>query len=174
MLFLHGAGERGDKLEAVKAHGPPKIVESKPDFPFILVSPQCPTNQRWQPEQLIQLLDHIQKTQPVDEKRVYVTGLSMGGAGTWSLAAAHPDRFAAAIPICGRGDPATAEKLKGLPIWAFHGEKDRPENSQVIVDAITKAGGKPKITIYPNAGHDVWTVTYNNPEVYTWLLEQKR
>jgi predicted peptidase len=98
----------------------------------------------------------------------------MGGAGTWSLAAAHPDRFAAAIPICGRGDPATAEKLKGLPIWAFHGEKDRPENSQVIVDAITKAGGKPKITIYPNAGHDVWTVTYNNPEVYTWLLEQKR
>lgn len=177
LLFLHGAGERGDNLEAVKKHGPPKLVEAQPDFPFILVSPQCPRNERWQPAQLLQLVEHVAKTHGADENRLYVTGLSMGGYGTWALAAAYPDKFAAAAPICGGGDTATAEKLKDLPLWVFHGEKDTAvpvQRSKDMVAAIEKAGGKPKLTLYPEAAHDSWTETYSNPDFYTWLLSQRR
>lgn len=177
MLFLHGAGERGDDLEAVKKHGPPKLVEGQPDFPFILISPQCPRGERWQPAQLVQLVDHVVKTQHADPNRLYVTGLSMGGYGTWSLVAAYPDKFAAAAPICGGGNPETAERLKDLPLWVFHGEKDSvvpAQRSKEMVAAIEKAGGKPKLTLYPEANHDSWTTTYNNPEFYTWLLSHQR
>jgi predicted peptidase len=177
MLFLHGAGERGDNLEVVKKHGPPKLVAAKPDFPFILISPQCPRNERWQPAQLAQLVDHVAKIQNADTNRLYVTGLSMGGYGTWALAAAYPDKFAAAAPICGGGDTASAEKLKDLPLWVFHGEKDSvvpAQRSKDMVAAIEKAGGKPKLTLYPEAAHDSWTETYNNPDFYTWLLSQRR
>lgn len=177
MLFLHGAGERGDNLDKVKVHGPPKIVEGKPDFPFVVISPQCPSDQRWNPGELIQLLDHAQKTLNIDDARVYCTGLSMGGFGTWALTAAQPNRFAAAVPICGGGKPADAEKLKSLPIWVFHGAKDpavKLEKSQEMVDALKKAGSEPKFTIYPELEHDSWTVTYDNPELYKWLLEQQR
>src|SRR5262245_28895211 len=124
ILFLHGRGECGDNLALVKKHGPPKIVESKKDFGFIVVSPQCPTP-GWQTDALLPVLDEIEANYKVDKERVYLTGLSMGGAGTWALAAAAPKRFAAAAPICGFGDPKGAEKLKGLPIWVFHGAKDR-------------------------------------------------
>lgn len=177
MLFLHGAGERGDHLELVKKHGPPKLVDSQPEFPFILVSPQCPTGQRWDAEVLLALLDHVQKTQPVDPRRVVVTGLSMGGYGTWALLAAAPQRFAAAVPICGGGDPATAEKFKNVPIWVFHGEKDQAvpiERSEAMVKALEAIGGNVKFTRYPEAGHDSWTETYANPKLYQWLLSQVR
>jgi predicted peptidase len=176
MLFLHGSGESGSDVSKVKVHGPPKIVESKPDFPFILVSPQSP-GRGWNPDTLSALLDEIQAKYRVDKDRVYLTGLSMGGYGSWALAAAHPERFAAVVPICGGGNTSDAAKLAKLPIWVFHGEKDNTvpiERSREMVNAIKAAGGNVKFTTYPEAGHDCWTETYNNPELYKWLLDQKR
>ncbi len=176
VLFLHGRGESGDDLSKVKAHGPPKIVETKKDFPFIVVSPQS-RRFGWNPDALAGLLDHVASQYRVDRRRIYLTGLSMGGYGTWSLAAEHPDRFAAIVPICGGGNPDHAGRLKNLPIWVFHGAKDRTvpiSRSQQMVDAIKAAGGNVKFTVYPDAGHDSWTETYDNPQLYEWLLEQKR
>jgi predicted peptidase len=176
MLFLHGSGESGTNLAKVKTHGPPKIVESKPDFPFILVSPQS-AGRGWNDDTLNALLDRVIRKYRVDKHRVYLTGLSMGGYGTWSLAAAHPEKFAAIVPICGGGNPADAKQLAALPIWVFHGAKDRTvpvQRSQEMVEAIRAAGGNVKFTEYPEAGHDCWTETYDNPELYNWLLAQKR
>lgn len=176
VLFLHGSGESGTDLEKVKIHGPPKIVEAKGPFPFILVSPQS-AGRGWNPDVLNGLLDSVMKQYRVDKDRVYVTGLSMGGFGTWTLAAAHPERFAAIAPICGGGNPEDAPKLAKLPIWVFHGGKDPTvpvRRSEEMVSALKAAGGNPKFTVYPEAGHDSWTVTYDNPEFYKWLLEQKR
>ncbi len=176
VLFLHGAGESGNDLAKVKIHGPPKIAETNGPFPFILVSPQCP-GRGWNPDVLNALLDSILAQYRVDKDRVYLTGLSMGGYGTWLLAAAHPDKFAAIAPICGGGNAADAKKLARLPIWVFHGAKDPTvplQRSQEMVDALKAAGGHPKFTVYPDAGHDSWTATYENPEFYKWLLEQKR
>jgi len=176
MLFLHGAGESGTNLVKVKTHGPPKIVDSKPDFPFILVSPQSP-GRGWNPDSLNALLDRIIRKYRVDKDRVYLTGLSMGGYGTWALAAAHPEKFAAIVPICGGGNPVDAKKLARVPIWVFHGAKDPTvpvDRSKEMVEAIRNAGGDVKFTIYPEAGHDSWTETYDNPQLYKWLLEHKR
>jgi predicted peptidase len=177
ILFLHGAGESGDKLEKVKVHGPPKIVEKKKDFPFIVVSPQSPKF-GWDIEALNALLDDVLAKYRVDSDRVYLTGLSMGGYGSWALAAAHPERFAAVVPICGGGSPVfMGRRLKDMPVWAFHGAKDNVvplKESEQMVNAIKKAGGNAKLTVYPDAGHDSWTATYNNPELYRWLLEQRR
>ncbi len=176
VLFLHGAGESGSDLEKVKVHGPPKLVETKGPFPFILVSPQSP-GRGWNPDVLNALLDTLLKQYRADKDRVYLTGLSMGGYGTWALAAAHPERFAAIAPICGGGNPADAKKLAQLPTWVFHGAKDPTvplKRSEEMVEALKAAGGNPKFTVYPDAGHDSWTATYENPEFYTWLLAQKR
>lgn len=177
VLFLHGSGERGDDLEMVKKHGPPKLVTEGKEFPFILISPQCPMGKSWEPYELNILLDDLIQKYKVDEDRICVTGLSMGGFGTWKLAAYMPRRFAAIAPICGGGDVNSARRLTKLPIWAFHGAKDKGvpvELTQEMIDAVTKNGGTPKLTIYPDAEHDSWTETYNNPEFYEWLLEQKR
>ena len=177
MLFLHGAGERGDDLELVKVHGPPKAVAGGKAFPFILVSPQCEPKRWWQPIELTALLDEIVANHKVDEDRIYVTGLSMGGFGTWALAAYTPNRFAAIAPICGGGEPYRAKLYPHLPVWAFHGDKDSvipAQRSRDMVDALKKHGGNAKLTTYPEADHDSWTETYNNPELYKWLLEQKR
>jgi len=177
LLFLHGSGERGNDLERVKRHGPPKLIAAGKHFPFIVVSPQCPKGQWWQPVELIALLDYLVKNYKIDEDRIYVTGLSMGGFGTWALAAYRPHRFAALAPICGGGEVYWAEDLAHLPIWAFHGAKDRGvplRRSQEMVEAINKKGGHAKLTVYPEAGHDAWTETYNNPQLYKWLLQQRR
>jgi poly(3-hydroxybutyrate) depolymerase len=181
MLFLHGSGERGDDLKLVKVHGPPKLVEAQPDFPFIVVSPQCP-KELWWPGDLAQrwldeLLDHVLTRFAADPQRVVVTGLSMGGFGSWTLTARHPGRFAAAVPICGGGDPDDAPQLKSVPFWIFHGAKDAGvplKLSEEMLLAVTRAGGQAKLTVYPEAGHDSWTETYNNPAVYEWLLAQRR
>ena len=179
ILFLHGAGERGDDLDLVKVHGPPKLVEDDPDFPFIVISPQCPADAWWTEhlDDLDALLDEVIGAHDVNTNRIYLTGLSMGGYGTWSLALAHPERFAAIVPICGGGRPYLALRLKDLPVWAFHGAKDSVvpvEETEQMVAAIRQAGGDPRLTIYPDAGHDSWTETYDNPELYTWLLEQEK
>jgi predicted peptidase len=178
LLFLHGAGERGEDLNKVKFHGPPKLIAAGKEFPFIVVSPQCPTRSRgWQPFELSALLDDLTQKYKVDKDRLYVTGLSMGGFGTWALAAYSPDRFAALVPICGGGDPNTARRFAHVPIWVFHGAKDPTvplSASERMVEALKKAGVTPKFTVYPDAGHDSWTEAYNNPELYEWLLQQKR
>lgn len=177
LLFLHGAGERGDNLELVKKHGPPKLIDGGKDYPCIVVSPQCVKDRWWEPIELTALLDQIIKTYKVDEDRIYVTGLSMGGFGTWRMAAVTPHRFAAIAPICGGGEIYWTKEFSHLPTWVFHGAKDTavpPERSQEMVDALRKAGGQPKLTIYPEAGHDSWTETYDNPQFDAWLLEQKR
>lgn len=186
MLFLHGAGERGDNLALVAVHGPPKLVASQPDFPFILVSPQCPAGQTWDNETLLALLDEVMADYAVDPTRVYLTGLSMGGFGTWSLGVSHPEKFAAIAPICGGGevikvllaDPAKAPALRSLPVWAFHGAKDpvvNVEESQRMVNALKRAGCQDvRLTVYPEAQHDSWTETYNNPELFRWFLSHRR
>jgi len=175
VLFLHG---KGDKLTRMERGGLPKQVERKKDHPFILVAPECPGGRGWAPRDLAPLLDDVSGTYRVDKDRVYVTGLSMGGFGTWSLAAAYPDRFAAIIPICGGGNPASARKIKDLPIWVFHGVKDDVvpiTRSEAMVNALEKAGAKGvKFTKYPDAKHDSWSETYRNPKVWEWLLSQKR
>jgi len=178
LLFLHGAGERGEDLNLLKRHGPPKIVEKDPHFPFIVVAPQCPANRfGLANDVLIALLDDIIARYAVDPDRVYVTGLSMGGYGTWSLACAYPERFAAIVPICGKGETWQAGSLRHVPVWAFHGAKDTvvpPEGSEKMVEAVRRNGGEAKLTIYPEAGHDSWTATYDNPELYQWLLNHRR
>jgi predicted peptidase len=178
IMFLHGAGERGSNIKLVAKHGPPKMIAQGKEFDFIIVSPQCP-NDLWWPEQtdlLINLLDEIEKKYRVDTDRVYLTGLSMGGFGTWSLAARFPQRFAAIAPICGGGERYAGYRLKDVPVWAFHGAKDSVvpvEESKKMVEAVKKAGGEAKLTIYPDAEHDSWTQTYNNPELYEWFLEHR-
>jgi predicted peptidase len=177
LLFLHGAGERGDNLELVKKHGPPKLIASGKQFPFLVVSPQCPERRWWEPMELAALLDEIVEKYKVDKDRIYVTGLSMGGFGTWSLAAYQPRRFAAIAPICGGGEPLVTMLLPHVPAWVFHGAKDPVvplARSEKMVDALKKVGGEVKFTVYPEAGHDAWTETYANPELYDWLLKHKR
>ncbi len=177
MLFLHGAGERGDDLDRVTFHGPPKIVKTKTDFPFVVVSPQCPKGTWWKTDRLVPLLDHVIDKYKVDADRVVVTGLSMGGFGSWGLAGKCPERWAAVVPICGGGDPEQAEKMKDLAIWNFHGAKDRVVpigRSEAMVNAVRDAGGQVKFTVYPEAGHNSWTQAYSTPELYEWMLEQRR
>lgn len=177
MLFLHGAGERGENIEAVKTHGPPKIVQTKKDFPFIVISPQCRLNEWWMPYEVMMLVDEVSAKYRVDSDRVYLTGLSMGGFGTWATAMTYPDRFAAIVPICGGGEPAEVGRIKHIPTWVFHGAKDTVvplARSEEMVEAMKKAGAQPKFTVYAEAQHDSWTETYNNPELYDWMLKQKR
>jgi predicted peptidase len=186
LLFLHGAGERGTNLALVATHGPPKLVKNRSDFPFIVVSPQCSAGQTWDNDELLALLTEVIATHRVDPSRVYLTGLSMGGYGTWSLGLSHPEQFAAIAPICGGGDilkvllpdPARAAALKSLPVWAFHGAKDPVvplSESERMVNALRRAGAtNVQLTVYPEAQHDSWTETYDNPKFYEWLLAQQR
>jgi len=182
ILFLHGAGERGDQLKKVEWLGPPMLIAKKgKHFPFVIVSPQCPENDWWSSESQINvlnvLLDDIVSQYRIDKDRIYVTGLSMGGYGTWKLALDYPNRFAAIAPICGQGSPEDAGKIKHLPVWVFHGAKDEVvplKHSEEMVDALKKIGGNVKFTVYPDAGHDSWTDTYNNSELFDWFLKHRR
>ncbi len=186
ILFLHGAGERGTDIWKVAVHGPPKNVATHPDFPFIVVSPQCPDGQIWSKETLLALLDEVIEKYAVDKQRVYLTGLSMGGYGTWDLGLSGPERFAAMAPICGGGELITlllssgqkSTALKSLGIWAFHGAKDPVvplHESERMIDFVKKAGAsEARLTVYPEATHDAWTETYNNPELYEWFLKHRR
>lgn len=179
IMFLHGVGERGSDPNKLKVTGPPMMIAQGKKFPFIMVSPQCPDDSWWDKETdaLTALLDEIESKYKVDKNRVYLTGLSMGGFGTWSLAIAQPKRFAAIAPICGGGETRRAPLLKDVPIWAFHGDKDSvvPVSRTIeMIDAIKAAGGSPKVTIYPGVNHDSWTQTYNNDDFWKWLLDQHK
>ncbi|MGE0378441.1 MAG: prolyl oligopeptidase family serine peptidase [Planctomycetaceae bacterium] len=177
LLFLHGAGERGSDLELVKTHGPPKMIAQGQPFPFVVVSPQCPQDRWWEPLELTALLDDVERRYKIDPDRICVTGLSMGGFGAWELAAYSPGRFAAIVPICGGGEAFWTKRMTGVPAWVFHGAEDSGvplRRSEEMVDALRKNAGDVRFTVYPHTGHLSWTATYNNPELYGWMLRQKR
>ena len=182
MVFLHGRGESNGPLSIVKVWGPPRMPARGDDLKYIVVSPQCPSASFWTaPEQqagVLELLDHVTKSYAADEDRVYLTGLSMGGFGSWRLAADHPNRFAAVAPICGKGNPADAAKLKDVPIWAFHGTEDRAvplSGSVEMVEAIKKAGGtKIRFTSLEEVAHNSWSAAYATPELYSWFNQFTR
>lgn len=177
IVFLHGSGERGDDIAKVKVHGIPKIVERPGEHPFIAISPLLPADQDWNFAKLDAILDRVMARFRTDANRVYVTGLSRGGRGTWRWAAANPTRFAAIAPVSGGADTSQACFLRNMPIWAFHGDRDDVvpvRETFESVAAIRACGGKPRLTIYPDTGHDAWTPTYDNPAFYTWLLAQVR
>jgi predicted peptidase len=184
MLFLHGRGERGADLQMLKRHGIPRLIDEADDFPFITISPQCPLDTDWTPhlETLIALTDHIEQSYRVDPARVYLTGLSMGGRGSWQLGSMYPDRFAAVVPICGVMPHVpnfleTVTALKDTPVWAFHGDADDIvpiEHSDLIVGALRAVGGNVRYTVYPGVRHNSWRQTYDNPAVYEWMLQHTR
>lgn len=179
ILFLHGAGERGDNLELVKRWGPPHFVEEQPDFPFIVASPQCPEGHVWDADLPLAILDEVLAKYRVDRDRVYLTGLSMGGFATFAaLAVDETDRFAAFAPICGGGEASWVKsKHAKTAWWIFHGAKDQRVpvlESEKMAEALRDAGAEVHLTIYPEADHNSWTVTYANPELYAWFLQHKR
>ena len=182
ILFLHGAGEtKGGTKQPVEVGIGPAIKKREKTFPFLVVIPQS-EKRTWQAtsddgKRALAILDTVTKEFKTDPKQTYLSGLSMGGFGTWSIAAAYPDRWAAIAPVCGGGNPATAEKIKDIPCWNFHGDKDtavKVDLSRAMIDALKKAGGKPKYTEYPGVGHNSWDAAYGTDELYTWLLEQKK
>ena len=177
ILFLHGAGERGDDLEVVKKHGPPKEIENGRKIDAVVIAPQCPANDYWHATELHALVDHLIDRYRIDEKRLYLTGLSMGGYGTWDLAVRLGDRVAAAVPICGGGKSFLARELAGTPLWVFHGEKDPVvplRESLEMVQAVRRRGGDAKLTVYPDVGHESWTPAYADDSLYEWLFRQSR
>lgn len=198
VLFLHGAGERGSDNEKQLKYLPTWLAEPelRRKYPCFVVAPQCREGSRWadfdwsdkkstpqKPEPTTDLaaavaaLDAVIKTEPVDPDRIYLTGLSMGGYGSWDLAARMPARFAALIPICGGGDETTGPKLAKLPIWCFHGAADEVVpvvRSRSMVDAVKAAGGDVKYTEFETVRHNSWTPAYRDPATLDWLFRQKR
>jgi predicted peptidase len=197
VIFFHGAGERGDDNTKQLVHGMNNFAsdETREKYPAFVVAPQCPNDQKWadvdwgadkhtmtkEPSKSmklsLELLEALQKEFSIDKDRLYVTGLSMGGYGTWDVIQRHPDMFAAAAPICGGGDTAGAKAMAKIPIWVFHGDKDtavKVQRSRDMVAALKAAGSDVKYTEYPNVGHDSWTATYKDPQFYEWLFAQKK
>ncbi len=175
LIFLHGAGERGTDLEKIAVHGPPNLQREGQDFPCIIVSPLCPAEVYWDVELLELLLKEIKQTHRIDTSRIYLTGLSMGGYGTWSWGIEHPEHFAALVPICGGGNPEKVAPIKDIPTWAFHGEKDNVvpiSQSEEMVTALKAIGAEPKFTVYPEAGHDSWTEAYDTAELWEWMFQK--
>jgi predicted peptidase len=197
ILFLHGAGERGSDNNQQLKHGVMPILENarKLDEPLYLIAPQCPKEEWWSPlaadrlrladaggknelmEAVLALVERTAEKHPIDRSRIYITGISMGGFGTWDMLTRAPDTFAAAIPICGGGDPEKAEKFKDVPIRIYHGADDQtilPEAGRMMAEALEKAGGKPEFIVLPGVAHDSWTRTYKDVEVIGWLLSKRR
>ncbi len=177
ILFLHGGGERGQDIEKVKVHGPLKVAAQRSDFPFIVVAPQADSNMIWSTARLDAVLDDVQERYRVDPDRIYLTGLSMGGYGAWHLAMEFPRRFAALAPISGGATPSGMCALRDLPIWVFHGAKDdviTPDRSEELDERLKRCNANVRFTLYPDAGHDAWTRTYETPELYDWFLQHRR
>jgi predicted peptidase len=193
VLWLHGGAGRGnDNLKQISGGNTIgshvwTLPENQSKHPCFVVAPQCPDDELWatietakptgQMRLVIELLQNLEKTFTLDAQRFYVTGQSMGGFGAWSVITEHPDMFAAAVPICGGGDESAAQKLTGMPIWAFHGEKDEAvsvERSRKMIAAIRQAGGTPKYTEYKGADHVIWDRVFNEPELLSWVFAQNR
>ncbi len=179
IIFLHGAGERGNDVEKVKVHGPLKYIQNNVLDAFIL-APQCPENEMWESESLYQLIMKTVKENAIDPNRIYLTGLSMGGWGTWNLAYAHPETFAAVVPICGFADRVPMLdpcKLQNVPIRIFHGLIDdvvSVDESIVMYKKLKNCNQNVKLTIFDDANHDSWTRVYDSPDIYNWMLSQSK
>jgi dienelactone hydrolase len=177
LIFLHGSSESGIDIDNVKKHGPPQFLDDRPDFPFIVASPQAPYPPRgFDLEELTVLLSQLLERLPIDEDRVYLTGFSMGGFGTYLWASVHPETFAAIAPVSGAARPEVACNLRSVPIWAFHGAKDetvKVENDEAGVNAIKACGGDIKFTVYPDVGHSSDSA-YADPQLYQWFLGHRR
>jgi predicted esterase len=174
MIMLHGSGAVGQPMGVMSLAGPGPRIEQGRDFPAVVVSPQC-NIYNWDPVALGAFIDDVAALYRIDRDRIYVTGMSMGGYGTWNLATTFPERYAAIAPVCGGGNPGLASRLRDVPVWAFHGALDTTVplvRSQEMIDGIRNAGGEPRLTVYPNAGHDAWTPAYNDEELYTWMFAQ--
>lgn len=180
VLFLHGAGERGTNLDSVANHGFLQYVrEEDRQYPFICIAPQCPNGKYWgcYTESIIAFLDYICAKMPVDNERIYLTGLSMGGTGTWMLAMADPERFAAIAPVCGSGICWYGEVLKNTPIYMVHGDCDNtvPIGESInMLNSVNRNGGNARLKICYGLGHNAWDVAYNGDELVNWLLSHKK
>lgn len=174
IIFLHGAGSRGNDINALVNNAYFDIIDKHKDFPFVTVAPQCCQNTWFDMfEQLKKFACKISGEKFTDKNRIYLMGASMGGYGTWQLAMSLPELFAAIVPICGGGMYWNAGRLVNVPVWAFHGAKDTvvyKEESINMIDAVNACGGNAKLTIYPENGHDAWSDTYSNRKVFDWLL----
>ncbi|MBX9622227.1 MAG: prolyl oligopeptidase family serine peptidase [Gemmataceae bacterium] len=190
VLFLHGSGEtKGDKSGKMPAEVGigPAVKKREKTFPAIVVIPQS-EKRTWQADRddgkrALAILDEVARAYKTDPKRVYLTGLSMGGFGTWSIAAAHPDKWAAIVPVCGgvsggpKAYPEVAGKIKDIPTWVFHGDQDSAvpvKFSRDLVAALRESGGKPKYTEYKGVGHNSWDKAYGETDLWAWLFEQKK
>ena len=198
VIFFHGAGERGkDNIKQLK-HGVKQILAFTKKYkkPAIIIVPQCPKKQQWvdtpwrddshtmpkEPSHSMKLamamMKEVMTNQPIDQKRIYVTGISMGGFGTWDIIQRMPETFAAAVPICGGGDVKQAENIKDIPLWAFHGDKDtivKTKRSRDMISAIKAAGGKPKYTEYKGVKHSpCWIKAYSDEKIFKWLFKQQK
>ena len=181
VLFLHGAGERGSDLELVKFHGIPKLISEGKTFPFITIAPQCPKEGYWdRPEyvsSLISLIKEVEDNHRVDSKKIYGTGLSMGGLGTLAIALEKPELFSAIIPVCGGAEMDNIQRLNQLPIWLFHGDRDdvHPVNNSIIIfQALNSTNDHAFLTVYGGVDHDSWTQTYENQDIYSWMLNYSK
>lgn len=181
LVFLHGSGERGTDLEAVKMHGPPKLAARGAAWPVVLVSPQLEAGSSWNPDDLHALVTQLKARMRIDPQRVLATGLSLGGMGVWNWAALYPGDLAAIAPVCGFGDPAIFAKsvcrAVSVPVRAYHGDGDTAvplAAQQASVDALRACGGTVDFIIYPGVGHNAWDPAYNDPDLLPWLLRQRR
>lgn len=179
ILFLHGAGERGDDLSKIAQLGPLAYAQARPQgFPFIILAPQCPSGQQWKPDALIALLDDAQQRYRINTNAVYLTGYSMGGAGTWATAMEYPDRFAAIAPLCGRVIPLMSGNLAEKPVWVFHGDRDEVvpfTQSKEIVDILkSRKNQRVKFSVLAGQGHEIWPEVYAGSELYSWFMDYRR
>ncbi len=175
ILFLHGAGERGDNLDVLTAWGPPKIASEK-GLPFIVISPQCPKGDWWTSMiyPLKRLLDESINTYNIDTSRIYLTGLSMGGYGSFALSQVYPEYFAAIAPVCGGGTPSMVNFKKQPPTWIFHGDEDKIvpiKSSQIMANALKASGTEVKFTIYEGDDHFKFEKVYYKSGLFDWFLE---
>ena len=176
ILSLHGASLRGDDLDRITYQGLQRNIANGKHYPFIVVSPQCPAGLWWPTEMLDALLTEIVRAYPIDADRIYVTGLSMGGFGTWDLAMKYPHRFAAIAPMCGGGKPNLVSAICHLPVWVFHGARDSIvplTRSEEMVSALKACDADVRFTVYPDAGHECWLQAYDTPELYEWFLSHR-
>ncbi len=176
LVHLHGAGERGNDLAVVRRESLPRRIDEGFHLPAVVASPQCPPGHSWDSQQVMAVIDHLQREFNIDSRRIYLTGYSMGGYGTWKTAALNPERFAAIVPICGGGETDWATQLSGMPVWAFHGQRDESvpvTETTKMIDAIELAGGTPQLTVYPEGRHNVWDDVYQNNTLFTWLLSHQ-
>ncbi|GKU27502.1 dienelactone hydrolase family protein [Clostridium folliculivorans] len=180
ILSLHGSGERGDNLDKVKKWGIHKILRENNDLPFIVVSPQCPSGEIWEMQfnALKDILVDVEKDYNIDKERIYLTGYSLGGYGTWNFTILNPEKFAAIVPISGGAiSPQKALRLKNIPIWVAHGDNDNIvdfEESRRIVEYLKKHNSNVVFKVYKGLGHEVCTTAYENPELFNWLLKQRK